>query len=553
MSKRVLLMLTPSEMSFLPLGFVTSPPLSLAYLSSSLKEHGFATELVDLRYELNGMLDPKDARRKLAFIFDKQRVLSYISQDDQDDAIDSLLFDLLAGYSISDYHAVGISMGADNSIFEMHFSLIIGAYIKKHHNITVILGGINITILYSYRNEYKELWAAMLKRFKYIVKGPGEQSLLAILDGRGNPKSLNGLVHDEGGAITANPEHAPVPLRPDFGNLPLEYYSTYFEESSRDDAKENLEMVYRLPSHLQRSINSTRANQSNMKRKLIIPYIFNYNCPYSCAFCWESDPDKGKVVLGNVRKVVEDIKYLSDKYQSNYFMFFNNAFNSSPAFADKLCDTIIREGVHIHWSDCGRFNTVTLDRLKAMREAGCRKIVFGLETASRKLSKYIDKRLDLDFTEVVLEWCKQVGILADLEIIVGLPYEHENEFNETMKYVERNRELISYMAINQYYVLPNSLFGRYPERYGIRIIESQSYDQILENNQKRFMEGADNFRIHRYVESNSQRTTDEIERDSLRHFVAIGRQQDPYYGEIEMAIRQAMKEGRTGPVAYRAQ
>ena len=214
-------------------------------------------------------------------------------------------------------------------------------------------------------------------------------------------------------------------------------------------------------------------------------------------------------------------------------MFFNNAFNNSPAFADRWCDKIVKEGVKIFWSDCGRFNNLTLDRLEAMREAGCQKIVFGLETASRTLSRYIDKRLDLDHTEVVLRWCKQVGILADLEIIVGLPYEYEEEFSETMEYVKRNREFISYMSINRYYILPNSLLGRYPGRYGITIIRAQTYDQVIENNARAFLEGADNFRIHRYVENNGRRTADEVERDSLRHYLTIRKQQSPFYGEIE--------------------
>jgi radical SAM superfamily enzyme YgiQ (UPF0313 family) len=550
MKDRVLLMLTPNETAFLPLGYITSPPLSLAYLSTALREQGFEPEMVDLRCQLNSILDAGTVRDKLSFLFEKQRILNYISQDDADEDIDSLLFDLLSGYNFADYLAVGISMGADNSLFEIHFSLIIGAYIKRHYNKMIILGGLNVTILYAFRREYKELWVAMLKRFKYIIKGPGERALLELLDGHRNPKSINGLVYGENGHVKANPEFAPIILRPDFDTLPLEYYSIYLDESSNDDEKNNLEMIYRLPSPLHRFVNYTRAQRANVQRRLIIPYIFSHNCPYNCVFCWESDTDKGNVVHGDVQKVVDDIKHLSDKYQSNYFMFLNNAFNSSPAFADKWCNAIVREGIKIHWSDCGRFNAVTLDRLKAMRESGCQKIVFGLETASRKLSKYINKKLDLDHTEVVLQWCKQVGILVDLEIIVGFPYEHEDEFNETMAYLARNRELISYMAINQYYVLPNSLLGRYPEKYGIRIIESQTYDQILENNSKSLMEGADNFRIHRYVETDNQRTAEEIERDSLRRFIAIGKQQSPCFGEIEKEYRQAMKEGRIARDAF---
>jgi radical SAM superfamily enzyme YgiQ (UPF0313 family) len=533
MRNTILLMLPPNENAFLPMGHIPSPPLSLAYLSSSLKAHGFDTELVDLRYQFHQLIAPRIRHDELSFLYDKRRILDYVSQDNTDAPIDSLLSDLLSGLDLDSCRAVGISMGADVSIFEIHMSLLVGAYIVKHRNRNVILGGFNVSYLYAYREQYGELWAAVLKRFKYVLKGAAERSLPEILRATGDQASLPGRVYSENGHVRANPEYAPTVLRPDFDTLPLHYYSNYVDASSSDDAKDNLDMIYRLPPHLYRYVNSSRSKRTNTRRKLVIPYAFNHNCPYRCAFCWESDVDKGNVVLGDVRKVVDDIRYLSDKYQSKYFMFLNNAFNSSPAFADKWCDAIVKEGIEIYWSDCGRFNNITLDRLMAMRESGCQKIVFGLETASRKLSRFIDKRLDLDHSERVLRWCKQAGIRVDLEVIVGLPYESEDEFGETLEYVRRNSEFINYMSINQYYVLPNSLIGRYPDKYGIKIVGSLTYDQILETNRRMFVEGTNNFRVHRYVETNNGRTADEVERDSRRHYLTIRKQQSPWFNEIE--------------------
>ncbi|MEM4398129.1 MAG: hypothetical protein QW757_05925 [Candidatus Woesearchaeota archaeon] len=50
--------------------------------------------------------------------------------------------------------------------------------------------------------------------------------------------------------------------------------------------------------------------------------------------------------------------------------------------------------------------------MKKMRNAGCRLIQFGIETATPRLQKLINKNLDLDRVRQVIKMCKDVGILT---------------------------------------------------------------------------------------------------------------------------------------------
>jgi hypothetical protein len=144
-----------------------------------------------------------------------------------------------------------------------------------------------------------------------------------------------------------------------------------------------------------------------------------------------------------------------------------------------------------------------------MQMAGCRKLVFGFETASLKLIQLIDKRIDLAQAEKVMKWCNELGIWVDLEVIVGLSQEKSEDFNETVNYVVKNMPYINYMTINEFFVVPASLIGCYPERYGIEIVRTVSdYENILSHSWNYFKQSkgkqTGNFKIYKYNEVNGR-------------------------------------------------
>ncbi len=41
----------------------------------------------------------------------------------------------------------------------------------------------------------------------------------------------------------------------------------------------------------------------------------------------------------------------------------------------------------------------------------------------------------------------------DLEVIIGLPQERDEDFEATIKYINKNKEYINYMTINEFFLL----------------------------------------------------------------------------------------------------
>jgi hypothetical protein len=171
------------------------------------------------------------------------------------------------------------------------------------------------------------------------------------------------------------------------------------------------------------------------------------------------------------------LEELQAKYNPTGYLFLNDTLNVSKKYLVELCDAIIKRKLNILWSDCVRTDRLDKDSIYKLRDAGCIRMVFGMETASRKLLDYIKKDIDLKQLEEMLRWADKAGIWTGIEIISGLPYENEKDVNETVSFLKQNKEYIDALYYNAFNIKDTSLIQAYPERYKINnIFELSSYE-----------------------------------------------------------------------------
>jgi radical SAM superfamily enzyme YgiQ (UPF0313 family) len=539
------------------------PGLGFGVLSSYLREKGLEVSMYDLNTILSRKFGQHEIKSKFEIFFDKKTVFDYLNGESNREA-DDVLARLLEDIDVDRFDSYGISVGADYSFLQIHAGFMLGKYLENNYGKPVLFGGNNISLIYIFRDMFNDLWQVILKNFCYIIKGAGERTILDIISALNENlddstiNKINGLVRLSGKDVTVNQEYKPLILRPDWDGMDLTYYYRYMFDDSGNDEKarkataDNLVYFFKWPGGFPGSpgqmVNKyNKLRGKNIRPRIIIPYIFNYNCPFTCAFCTQSDFDRGSVVGGEPGKVFEDVVALIDKYDTNYFNFVNNSFNFSIDFVDNFCHRVISEGVKFYWSDCGRFNNLTYERLRLMKEAGCVKLTFGLETASEKMLALIDKRLNLAHSEQVLQWCHELGIWADLEIIIGLPQEFDRDFEDTCRYIEKNYDYINYFWINEYFVVPNSLIGRFPEKYGIKLIrDHKTYQGLLQENMKYFRMGelslTHNAKLYGFNEIEG-RIYDTILKDNKRHITDLNRLQRHEFAEASKLFNMLSEKG----------
>jgi len=483
------MLLAPEESS---LNFKKNiPPLSLGVIQSYLRKNDFDVIIKDLNINLSNSFQ-EDTRSQWLSLFDSEFVFRNLKEENNYNETDHLIGFLLKEINFDNIDFVGISIGGNFSLFEMHLAFLLGKLIKLKFNKPVAFGGTNIIYFYIFKEIYMDLWILVLRNFKYIFKGPAEISFAKLLKAISNENrddgylKLNGAIYYNNGEIVANEDQVPSFSCPDFSGLNLGYYSTCI---NLNDNKENEKHFYKWPipfNILASNINRDRFAISEKKEVNFIPYYFNFNCPYKCAFCEQSYEHKRTPCSKGAEDILEDIKSMIQKYSTKYFYFFNNTFNFTPSFVNEFCKRVIDQRVEFYWSDCARVNGLTYEMLELMYKAGCRKLIFGFETASEKLLKYVDKRLDIIQLNKVLIWCKEIGIWADLEVIVGFPYEFEDDFQATYRFIIENVKNINSFQLNKYFIVPISLMGMYPEKYDIKLTKVQDYNMILNRNKVNF-------------------------------------------------------------------
>jgi hypothetical protein len=219
-----------------------------------------------------------------------------------------------------------------------------------------------------------------LQARRHIPGRPGDESLPSFLEGVGIER-LPGAVRLEGGEPVRNPVAAPSFVRPDFDSLPLEPYAVSFRRMGNppEEAREAGRQLFGVSMARSQSISARNgALPPFLKREaLVLPFYFNHGCVFNCAFCVQSREDWSPFVSMKAEAAVKDLKALSERHGTPYVRFFNNAFNLSGRFVREFCDAAEREGLHIRFSDCGRFNGLTREDAFRLYGAGCRKLVFG--------------------------------------------------------------------------------------------------------------------------------------------------------------------------------
>ena len=533
----VVILLLPSESAYQEISNI--PPLALGVLKGYLEEKGIATYIYDLNVVLHKRRNEIPINR-WDFVYDAERVIDFM-HGKKDEEIENALGELVAGIDFNAYDLIGVSLGADFSWLEMHGGMMLAKWLRDKYQHPVEIGGNNVHYLLQFKSDFMQLWEGLADADIHICVGPGETMLYTMVkmiksDGIDAEKLhlLPGAVWKEDNEIRANDQDIPSLSMPDFEGLDLDAYKMCINALETEQAKNLNEMhILKWPQpypQIASVVNRVTLPKEAKKEILVIPYIFNYNCPFRCAFCVQSGDDKKRIVMKPTEIILDEIEALMNKYQSNYFYFYNNTFNYSRKFVVEFCEGVKKRGLKFFWTDCARFNNLDWESVKMLYESGCRKLVFGFETGSNKLLNLFDKKLDLEHAVNVMRWCKEAGIWADIEVIVGLPYELEEDFQDTVRFIETNSHLINHFALNKYFVVPDSLLGRYPQNYGIKLVRvRQRYKTLLEMARKTYIEGktggnvASNFQVYRYNEINGRSYKEIVEQtnDKVKRLVQV--------------------------------
>lgn len=167
-------------------------------------------------------------------------------------------------------------------------------------------------------------------------------------------------------------------------------------------------------------------------------------CPFSCSFCSASALWGKSYTMRSSENVIGEIKSVADRYGVKGLKFFDSTFTVNKMHVLSICQGFEREGLNrMPWECEIRADTVDRQLLAAMRNAGCYYIKIGLESASERVLKRINKRITVDHVERTLNLANELGLRTFVFFTWGHPGETVEDMNKTLELSRKWRGRIS--------------------------------------------------------------------------------------------------------------
>jgi anaerobic magnesium-protoporphyrin IX monomethyl ester cyclase len=191
---------------------------------------------------------------------------------------------------------------------------------------------------------------------------------------------------------------------------------------------EDLDMLPRPAYHLL-PISRYHYRDNCLQRPFAI-VLASRGCPYRCTFCLTIMQGK----QWRIRKpttVADELEWLSREFGIASVMFFDYEFGLDRNRTIELCAEIRSRSLPLTWGCEMRVSDAREDVLRAMKEAGCRFVGFGVESGNQEILNKTRKGITLDQVRRAFDLARSLDISCDQPYwILGLP-------GETMETIEK--------------------------------------------------------------------------------------------------------------------
>jgi len=272
-------------------------------------------------------------------------------------------------------------------------------YFKAYMDVRILVGGINVTLYPEETFSYP--------CFDYGIMGEALVSLprlISALEKSSIESDISGVIYRKNNKIIINP--------PNSGSLDFDDYP----HPAR----------HMLPNHLYYSFTSQRKNFTII--------VTSTGCPFKCSFCAISRlPYRERSSLS----VVDEIEECHKRHKVREIDFFDATFFINKKRVIEICEGVLKKGIKIEWSCRSRVDIVDEDILKIARKAGCKKIYYGIESASEDVLDHINKGINRMKVEQAIELSRKHGIKTLGFFMVGNPADTKESILSSIDFAKK--------------------------------------------------------------------------------------------------------------------
>lgn len=156
-------------------------------------------------------------------------------------------------------------------------------------------------------------------------------------------------------------------------------------------------------------------------------------CPAGCLFC---DIRRTTFRYRSPENVVRELEELVEMGVDDLF-FVDDTITINKKVLINICNLIVKRGLKINYKISSRVDTINREVLAALKRSGCYRIHYGIESATPRHLKYLQKGLTLEKIERTCKITHDAGIGFFAYMMIGIPHETKEEMFASVNFTKR--------------------------------------------------------------------------------------------------------------------
>lgn len=168
-------------------------------------------------------------------------------------------------------------------------------------------------------------------------------------------------------------------------------------------------------------------------------HMLNWGCPNHCTYCinhfYHGLYDNKYVMRRySIRRIIDELKYLKEKYSLEFIKFHDEDFLMRPLENLRELSDTYRQEVNIPFVTETNPKSVTEDKVKLLKNMNCVSVSLAIETGDPDLRKNLLNRVDSEGDIVrAFSLLKEAGIRTSSFNMFGIPFESRETYRRTVE------------------------------------------------------------------------------------------------------------------------
>jgi len=405
-------------------------PIGLAYISSSLKEHGFKVEILDSVGEA-----PKN---KTSYY------KGYLVGLDLNEIVEKIN---------PNSKCVGISV-----IFTHEWPAItklVSLIKEKFSNMPVILGGEHISAMPEF--------SLITSSADYIVMGEGEETIIELIKAIKNKVTshkIESIGYKKNNQVVIN---------------------------NRRNRRQSIDKIS-YPDWDSFNVKGYHENRfvgGMYSDKLTIPILATRGCPYQCTYCSAPNMWLPLWIPRDPILVVDEIECYVKKFGAGNFPFQDLTAIIKRDWIKAFCEELIKRKLNINWQLPTGTRSEAIDSEIAflIKKSGMISMAYAPESGSEETRKYIKKKMKTERLFDSIDASAQADLNVAVFLVIGFPHDLPKHLEENKNFVKQlAKHGVTDLSVTFFMALPGTeLFHSLYDSNKIKL-DIKYFKHILDGN-----------------------------------------------------------------------